>query len=100
MHINTPNIDDLLTTGAPLHTIHEHLTTGHHTVTYKALTCKYQCNSSQDLAGGSRSICAITVLNCVRLAFQLETKGDEETILCSFVSQDMINVGIPFQLQL
>ena len=91
MQINTHDIDDLLTTGAPIHTINEHLAGGHHTVTYNALTCKYQ-GASQ--AGSSRSICAVTALNCVRLAFQLEVReGVEETILWSFFSEEMINVS-------
>jgi hypothetical protein len=79
--INTHDIDDLLTTGAPIHTVtvNEHLAGGHHIITYKALTCKYQ-RASQ--AGSSRSICAVTALNCVRLVFQLEAgEGGEETIL-------------------
>lgn len=95
MHVNMHDIDDLLTTGASIHTINEHLADGHHTVTYKALTCKYQRNSSQ--AGSSRSICAVTALNCVRLAFQLGAEEDhEETILGSFVSEEMVNVSTNF----
>ncbi|KAF8817475.1 hypothetical protein BYT27DRAFT_7199003 [Phlegmacium glaucopus] len=90
MHINTGDIGDLLNTGAPIHTIQEHLAGKHHILTYKALACKYQRDSSQ--AGSSRSICAVTALNCVRLAFQLETdvEGDEESILQSFLSEEMI----------
>ena len=92
--INTRNIDDLLTTGAPIHTVNEHLAGGHHTITYKTLTCKNQ-RASQ--AGSSRSICAVTALNCVRLAFQLEVgEGVEETILRSFFSEEMMNVSSLF----
>ena len=94
MQIKTHDIDDLLTTGAPIHTFNEHLAGGHHTLTYKALSCKYQ-HASQ--AGSSRSICAVTALNCIRLAFQLEAKeGIEETILQSFVSEEMVNVSTLF----
>jgi hypothetical protein len=94
MQINTHDIDDLLTTGAPIDTINEHLVGGHHTITYKALTCKHQ-RASQ--AGSSRSICAVTALNCVRLAFQLEARECvEETILRSFFSEEMMNVSTLF----
>lgn len=91
MQIDTQDIDALLTTGASIDTIHKHLAGGHHTQTYKALTCKFQHDSSH--AGTSRSICAVTALNCVRLALQLEAeKADEDFILGSFVSEEMINV--------
>ena len=91
---NTHDIDDLLTTGAPIHTINEHLADGHHIITYKALTCKYQ-GASQ--AGSSRSVCAAIALNCIRLAFQLEAgKGVKETILRSFFSEKMMNVSTLF----
>lgn len=84
------DIDDLLTAGAPIHTINEHLASGHHIITYKALTCEYQ-RASQ--ARSNRSICAVTALNCIRLAFQLEAgEGVEETILRSFFSEEMMNV--------
>ena len=94
--INTRDIDDLLTTGAPIHTVNddEYLAGGHHIITYKALTCKNQ-RASQ--AGSSRSICAVTALNCVRLVFQLEVgEGVEETILRSFFSEEMMNVSTLF----
>ena len=85
------DIDHLLTTDAPLHTINEHLASGHHIITYEALTCKY-LRASQ--AGSSRSICAVTALNCIRLAFQLEAgEGVEEPILRSFFSEEMMNVS-------
>ena len=85
------DIDDLLITGAPIHTINEHLAGGH-TLAYRALTCKYQHDSLQ--AESIRSICAATALNCVRLAFQLEAReGNGEAILRSFVSEEMINVS-------
>ena len=79
----------------PTHTINEHLEGGLHILTYKALTCKYH-HASQ--AGSSRSICAVTALNCVRLAFQLEAKkeGVEETIVQSFFSEEMMNVSVLF----
>lgn len=90
----THNIDDLLTAGAPIHTVNEHLAGGHHTLTYKALTCSYQ-RASQ--AGSSHSICAVTALNCVRLVFQLEAReGVEGTILQSFFSEEMMNVSTLF----
>jgi len=94
MHNDTRDIDDLLSMGAPIHTINEHLAGKHHTVTYKAFARKHQRDSSQ--AESSRSLCAVTALNCVRLAFQLQAdwESDEETILRSFVSEEMINVGI------
>ena len=95
MQINTHDIDDLLTTSAPIQTISEHLAGGHHTITYKVLTCKYQ-GASQ--AGSSRSICAVTALNCVRLAFQLEAREGvaSEEILRSFLSEEMMNVSTLF----
>jgi hypothetical protein len=95
MQINTCDIIDLLTTGAPIHTINEHLAGGHYTSTFNALACKYQRDSSQ--AGSSRPICAIVALNCVRLAFQLEVREDnEENILRSFFSEEMMDVSTPF----
>ena len=93
MQIITHDIDDLLTTSAPIQTISEHLAGGHHTITYKVLTCKYQ-GASQ--AGSSRSICAVTALNCVRLAFQLEARKGVEEILRSFFSEEMMNVSTLF----
>ena len=94
MQTNTHDIDDLLATGASIHTINEHLAGGHHTLTYKDLTCKYQ-RASQ--AGSSRSICAVTALNCIRLAFQLEARESiEETFLRSFFSEEMMNVSTLF----
>ena len=94
--INTSDIDDILTTGAPIHTINEHLAPagGHHTLTYNALTCKHQ-RASQ--AGSS--ICVVTALNCVRLAFQLEVGEGvelEESILRSYFSEEMMNVNTLF----
>ena len=92
--INTHDIDDLLTTGAPIHAINEQLADGLHTITYKAPTCKYQSASQ---AGSSRPICAVTALNCIRLAFQLEAgERVEETILRSFFSEEMMNVSTLF----
>jgi hypothetical protein len=91
INLNTHDIDDLLSTGAPIHTINEHLAGGHHTISYKTSTCKYQ-HASQ--AGSSRSICAVTALNCIRLAFQLEAgEGVEETLLRSFFSEETMNVS-------
>jgi hypothetical protein len=84
-------IDDLLATGAPLPTIIEQLADGHHTLSYKALTCEY--------LGSSHSICTVTALNCVRLAFQLEAReleGVEETVLRSFLSEEMMDVSTLF----
>ena len=93
MQITIHDIDDLLTTGAPIHTINDHLAGGHHTITYKALTCKYQRASS----GSSHSVCAVTALNCIRLAFQLEARERvEETILRSFFSEEMMDVSTLF----
>ena len=95
MQIITHDIDDLLITGAPIHSINEHLADGHHTITYKTtLTCK--CQRALQ-AESSRSICAVTALNCVRLAFQLEAKeGVEGTILRSFLSEETMNVSTLF----
>jgi hypothetical protein len=96
MQINTHDLDDLLTTGAQIHTINDHLAGGHHTITYKALTCKYQRDSSSR-AGSSRSVCAVTALNCIRLAFQLEARERvEETALRSFFSEEMMDVSTLF----